>query len=72
MGYKKKTEVTKAFIKSQHLPNHGKSYTVISHKEVIDNTMNIINASGINIIKEVKIRIDLEEKERTRLINEWY
>ena len=32
MGYKKPTEVTKAFLKNQPLPNHGKSYTVISHK----------------------------------------
>eukprot|EP01046_Picozoa_sp_COSAG06_P079198 COSAG06_NODE_26681_length_609_cov_1.176471_2_plen_66_part_01 len=53
MGYKKPTEVTKAFLKSQPLPNHGKSYTVISHKEVIDNTMNLLNASGFTIIKEV-------------------
>ena len=53
MGYKKPTEVTKAFLKSQPLPNHGKSYTVISHKEVIDNTMSLLNASGFTIIKEV-------------------
>ncbi len=53
MRYKKPTEVTKAFLKSQPLPIHGKSYTVISHKEVLDNTMSLLNASGFTIIKEV-------------------
>jgi|TARA_R110002153_G_scaffold19018_2_gene65649 hypothetical protein len=53
MGYKRPTEVTRNYLENQPLPNHGKSYTVISHKEVIDNTMNLLSASGFSITKEV-------------------
>ena len=53
MGYKKPTEVTRSYLETAPLPNHGKSYTVISHKEVIDNTYNLLNQSGFKVIKEV-------------------
>tara|TARA_R100000908_G_C3757008_1_gene151851 strand:- start:7577 stop:8431 length:855 start_codon:yes stop_codon:yes gene_type:complete len=33
-------------------PNHKKSYTVIPHREVIDNTVNLLNASGFVITDE--------------------
>ena len=53
MGYKKPTEVTRTYLESSPLPNHGKSYTVISHKEVIDNTLNLLSKSGFAITKEI-------------------
>ena len=53
MGYTKPKEVTRVYLETQPLPSHGKSYTVISHKEVIDNTMNLLNTSGFTIINEV-------------------
>jgi len=53
MGYKKPTEVTRSYLETQPLPNHGKSYTVISHKEVIDNTYNLLSQSGFAITKEI-------------------
>ena len=33
-------------------PNHKKSYTVIPHREVIDNTVNILNNSNFEIVDE--------------------
>ena len=53
MGYTKPTEVTRSYLETASLPNHGKSYTVVSHKEVIDNTMNLLNTSGFAITKEI-------------------
>ena len=53
MGYKKPTEVSKAFLTNQPLPNHGKTYTVISHREVIDNSHKLLSDSGFTITKEV-------------------
>ncbi len=53
MGYKKPTEVSKAFLTNQPLPNHGKTYTVISHREVIDNSHKLLNDSGFTITKEI-------------------
>lgn len=53
MGYIKPKEVTRSYLETQPLPVHGKSYTVISHKEVIDNAMSLLNTSGFSIIKEV-------------------
>ena len=46
-------ETTKAYLEAASLPNHGKSYTVISHKEVMDNTINMLNASGFKIVNEL-------------------
>jgi len=53
MGYTKPKEVTRAYLENEPLPVHGKSYTVISHKEVIDNAKNLLKTSGFSIINEV-------------------
>ena len=53
MGYRKPTETTRQYLESQPLPNHGKSYTVISHKNVIDNTLNLFNQCGFKVEKEI-------------------
>jgi len=53
MGYKKPTETTKQYLESAALPNHGKSYTVISHKQIIDNTLQLLDQSGFEIIREI-------------------
>ena len=53
MGYKKPTEVSRAFLESASLPNHADSYTIISHKFVIDNTIKLLTDSGFRITKEV-------------------
>jgi hypothetical protein len=53
MRYKRATETTQVFLESQPLPNHGKSYTVVSHKEVIENTKNLLENSGFTIRKEL-------------------
>ena len=45
MSYKRATETTQVFLENQPLPNHGKSYTVVSHKEVIDNTKKLLEDS---------------------------
>ena len=51
MGYIKPKETTRWHLENAPLPNHGKSYTVISHKQVIDNTMKLLNDSGFIIQK---------------------
>jgi len=53
MRYKRATETTQVFLENQPLPNHGKSYTVVSHKEVIENTKNLLENSGFTIRKEL-------------------
>ena len=53
MSYKRATETTQVFLENQPLPNHGKSYTVVSHKEVIDNTKKLLEDSGFTIRKEL-------------------
>jgi len=53
MGYKKPIETTRSYLENAPLPNHGKSYTVVSHKSVIDNTLALLNAGGFTITKEI-------------------
>ena len=53
MGYKKPTEVSRMFLENASLPNHADSYTVISHKFVMDNTTKLLNDSGFKITREV-------------------
>lgn len=53
MGYKKPTEVSRMFLENAGLPNHADSYTVISHKFVMDNTTKLLTDSGFKITKEV-------------------
>jgi len=53
MPYRRATETTQVFLENQPLPNHGKSYTVVSHKAVIDNTKRLLEDSGFIIRREV-------------------
>jgi hypothetical protein len=52
MGYTKPKETTKWSLELAPLPKHGKSYTVVSHKSVIDNTLTLLKDSGFRIKKE--------------------
>lgn len=53
MGYKKPTEVSRTYLEHASLPNHADSYTIISHKFVIDNTLKLLNESGFTVTKEI-------------------
>ena len=53
MGYTKPKETTKWHLENAALPNHGKTYTVVSHKSVIDNTLQLLKDSGFTIQKEI-------------------
>lgn len=53
MGYKKPSETTRNYLENAVLPNHGKTYTVISHRDVISNTYSILQNSGFRIVKEL-------------------
>lgn len=53
MGYKKPIETTRNYLETCPLPNHGKTYTVISHKEVIDNTLFLLQHSGFTVTKQM-------------------
>tara|TARA_Y100000385_G_C13027698_1_gene609221 strand:- start:400 stop:1359 length:960 start_codon:yes stop_codon:yes gene_type:complete len=49
---KSKINVEKSYVLNAPLPNHGQSYTVISHKFVIDNTKQMLANSGFIITDE--------------------
>lgn len=53
MGYRKPTETTKSHLESAPLPQHGQSYAVVSHKDVIDVTQQLLSSSGFKITKEI-------------------
>ena len=53
MRYKRATETTQVFLENQPLPSHGKRYTVVSHKEVIENTKKLLEDSGFTIRREL-------------------
>ncbi len=53
MGYTKPKETTRWHLENASLPNHGKTYTVVSHKSVIDNTLQLLASSGFTIEKEI-------------------
>ena len=53
MRNKRATETTTVYLENQPLPNHGKSYTVVSHKAVIDNTKRLLEDSGFTIRREL-------------------
>ena len=53
MGYNKPKETTRNYLENAPLPNHGKSYTVISHKTVIDNALLLLSHSGFTVEKEL-------------------
>ena len=52
MGYTRPRETTRTYLESQPLPNHGKSYTVIPHARVIDQTLRMLNDSGFRVTNE--------------------
>ena len=52
MGYKKPMETTRTYLENAPLPNHGKSYTVVTHKSVIDNTLSLLRTSGFTVTEE--------------------
>jgi hypothetical protein len=49
MGHKKAATATKAFLENAALPAHGKTYTVVSHKEVMDHTQKLLKVNGLSI-----------------------
>ena len=49
MGYNKPKDTTRNYLENAPLPTHGKSYTVISHKTVIDNTLLLLANSGFTV-----------------------
>ena len=53
MGYTRPTNTTKDMLVVAPLPNHGKTYTVIPHKDVIDVTKTLLDNSGFTITKEL-------------------
>jgi len=53
MGYSKPIETTKVYLENAELPNHNDSYAVIPHKEVIENTLSMLNAAGFTVTKEL-------------------
>ena len=53
MGYTRPTTTTRDFLVAAPLPNHGKTYTVIPHKDVIETTKTLLDMSGFTITKEL-------------------
>ena len=53
MGYTRPTTTTRDFLVAAPLPSHGKTYTVIPHKDVIDVTKTLLDNSGFTITKEL-------------------
>ena len=53
MGYTRPTTTTKDMLVVAPLPNHGKTYTVIPHKDVIDVTKTLLDNNGFRITKEL-------------------
>ena len=53
MGYTRPRNTTKDFLVAAPLPNHGKTYTVIPHKDVIETTKTLLDISGFKITKEL-------------------
>ena len=53
MGHKKPTETTRSYLENAPLPNYSQSYTVVSHKDVIDTTHTLLTNHGFIIKKEI-------------------
>ena len=53
MGYTKPKETTRWHLENAALPNHGKTYTVVSHKSVIDNTLQLLADSGFTVQRQI-------------------
>ena len=61
MGYKKPITVSEKYLINAPLPNHGDTYTVVEHKEVIDRTKQMLYASGFKI-EEEEYKANLDAK----------
>lgn len=46
-------ESTRHYLENAPLPSHGDTYTVIPHRDVIENTLNMLNASGFEVQREL-------------------
>lgn len=46
-------ESTRHYLENAPLPSHGDTYTVIPHRDVIENTLNMLNASGFDVVREL-------------------
>lgn len=46
-------ESTRHYLENAPLPSHGDTYTVIPHRDVIENTLNMLNASGFDVIRQL-------------------
>jgi|TARA_B110000908_G_C10262723_1_gene460570 hypothetical protein len=53
MGHRKPNETTKDWLESAPLPSHGDTYTVVSHKEVIEGVEKSLKKGGFTIIREL-------------------
>lgn len=53
MGYKRPQETTRMYLESAPLPNHGKSYTVVSHSDIINKTHSMLNKMGLKLDREL-------------------
>jgi hypothetical protein len=52
MGKRTKTDITRNYLESIALPNHGRRYTPISHKSIIDKVHEELVARGFNVEQE--------------------
>jgi hypothetical protein len=53
MGYKRPQETTRTYLESAPLPNHGGSYTVVSHSDIINTTQKLFNDLGLKVDREL-------------------
>jgi hypothetical protein len=53
MGHRKPNETTKDWLESAPLPSYGESYTVVSHKEVMDGVTSSLKKGGFTITREL-------------------
>ena len=53
MGHKKAKQITKTFLENAPLPIHGKTYTVVSHKEVMDHTAKLLAKNNFSITNQL-------------------
>ena len=55
MGYTKPKKITEVDLCNAELPKHGKTYTVIPHKSIIDYTDNLLRENNF-VVKNKKFR----------------
>ena len=53
MGYKRPEETTRMYLENAPLPNHGGSYTVVSHSDIINTTQKLFNDLGLKVDREL-------------------